>query len=264
METRGRAALDSFIESLAAAPARVLLLDFDGTLAPYHVERDQTAPYEGVRDAVKSILNSHHTRVVVISGREVTNLRRLLGIEPPPELWGTHGWERMERGGPHRLRTVPRVAAAALKRAGPALSGLALGDRIEIKPASLAIHLRGLPDVERILSAVQLAWEPLAPEGVEILPFDGGVELRVRGWNKGDAVRAVLADEPRGTAVAYLGDDASDEDAFRALDELGAEGHVRPLGVMVRGEARETRAAARLRPPDEMLDFLRRWRKATH
>ncbi len=84
----------------------------------------------------------------------------------------------------------------------------------------------------------------------------------MQGWNKGDAVRAVLADEPRGTAVAYLGDDASDEDALRALSELGAAGRVRALTVMVRGEPRESLATTRLRPPDEMLDFLIRWRQA--
>ena len=255
---------EHFLGSLAGAPARVLLLDYDGTLAPFQVERDRATPYEGVREAVKSILSSGHTRVVVISGRQVTDLQRLLGVEPPPELWGTHGWERLERGGPHRLRALPPAADVALKRAGSAFAP-ELHDRVEIKPASVALHVRGLTpaEAERVRALARSAWEPLTTEGgLELYPFDGGLELRVRGWDKGDAVRAVLDDEPEGTAVAYLGDDLTDEDAFRALGELSISGRVNALCVLVREEARPSLAATRLRPLGEMLEFLGRWRKA--
>ena len=260
-QPEGIALRDRFLGSLAGAPARVLLLDYDGTLAPLQAERDRATPYEGVREVVKSILSSGHTRVVVISGRQVTDVRRLLGVEPPPELWGTHGWERLERGGPHRLRDLPPAADAALKSAGEAFAP-ELHDRVEIKPASVALHVRGLNSEEagRILALARSVWEPLSVEGgLDLNPFDGGIELRVRGWDKGDAVRAVLADEPEGTAVAYLGDDLTDEDAFRALGKLGSSGRVNALCVLVREEARQSLAVTRLRPPVEMLEFLGRW-----
>ena len=254
--------LQAFLGSLAGAPARVLLLDYDGTLAPLRVERDRAAPYEGVREVVKSILTSGHTRVVVISGRQVTDLRRLLGVEPPPELWGTHGWERLERAGPHRIRALPPAAEVALRRAGAAFAS-ELQDRVEIKPASVALHVRGMnpAEAERVLALARSAWEPLITAGgLDLYPFDGGLELRVHGWDKGDAVRAVLADEPEGTAVAYLGDDLTDEDAFRALGELAGSGRVSALCVLVREEARPSLAGTRLRPPVEILEFLGRWR----
>ena len=261
----GRAQLDAFIDDLARAPARVLLVDFDGTLAPFHVDRDAVTPYPGVREAMKEILSTGKTRVVVISGREVRDLQRALGVEPPPELWGTHGWERLERGGPHRLRNVPGPAAAALQRAVLAVAELALGERIEKKPASLALHVRGLPaeEAERILAAAAAAWQPLLDDGIDIHPFEGGIELRVRGWDKGDAVGAVVADEPEGAAAAYLGDDLTDEDAFRALNDLGEAERVRALSVLVRTVPRDSLATARLRPPEELLDFLLRWCRAT-
>ena len=85
----------------------------------------------------------------------------------------------------------------------------------------MAVHTRRLSEVEaeRVLAAVREVWEPLAREGaVEVHIFDGGLEVRVCGWDKGDAVRAVVDEEPVGTAVAYLGDDLTDEDAFGALD----------------------------------------------
>jgi trehalose 6-phosphate phosphatase len=256
-------ALESFFDLLPPAPARVLLLDYDGTLAPFRVERDQAVPYDGVRDAVRALLSSGHTRVVVISGRNITNLRPLLGVEPPPELWGTHGWERMEPGGPLWSRELGPAARAGLDQARAALT--IDEERIEVKPASIAVHVRGLPAAEeaRILVAAHDAWSPIAREaGLVLHPFDGGLELRARGWDKGDAVRAVLASEPEGTMAAYLGDDLTDEDAFRALDELGESGRVRALGVLVRGERRETRATAWLRPPQQLLAFLERWNRS--
>jgi trehalose-phosphatase len=114
-----------------------------------------------------------------------------------------------------------------------------------------------------VLVAAHDAWTPIGREaGLVLHPFDGGLELRAKGWDKGDAVRAVLATEPAGAAAAYLGDDLTDEDAFAALDTLAAEGRVRGIGVLVRGERRPTRASAWLRPPEQLLGFLDRWNRS--
>ncbi|HYX19436.1 MAG TPA: trehalose-phosphatase, partial [Thermoanaerobaculia bacterium] len=83
-------------------------------------------------------------------------------------------------------------------------------------------------------------------------PFDGGLELRPRGFHKGLVVQRAFAEFGTDAAVAYLGDDATDEDAFAALRGRG-------LPVLVRGAPRRTRADARLRPPDEVLEFLEAW-----
>jgi trehalose-phosphatase len=259
------ARVTEFLEALPAAPARVLLLDYDGTLAPFRIERDHATPYVGVREAVGALARSGRTRVVVISGRSLDGLRPLLGVEPPPELWGTHGWERLEPGHPPILRPLPDGSADALAQAARALAGPELDGRIEVKPASVALHVRGLPepDAERVIAQGRAAWEPLARAApLELHPFDGGLELRVAGWHKGDALRAVLATEPAGAAVAYLGDDATDEDAFGALEELSAAGRIRGLSVLVRSEPRPSRAPVRLEPPGQLLDFLARWRSA--
>lgn len=259
---RDRATIEGFLAGLGGAPARLLLLDYDGTLAPFRVERDRAFPYDGVREALRSIVSTTDTRVVVISGRTIPDLRRVLGVEPPPELWGTHGWERLEPGGEVRVRAPSPAARAGLEQARRSLA--VDESRIEVKPASIAVHVRGLAREEeaRVLEAARRAWSPLAPEADLVLhPFDGGLELRARGWDKGDAVRAVLADAPAGSAVAYLGDDLTDEDAFRALAELTAAGRVRGLGVLVRSDPRETLAAAWLPPPDELLAFLARWNR---
>ncbi len=95
----------------------------------------------------------------------------------------------------------------------------------------------------------------LAPAG-ELLwhEFDGGIELRAAGCDKGQVVSQVLAEQDAVQAgcVAYLGDDHTDEDAFRALQGRG-------LRVLVRPKWRTTAADVWLRPPDGLREFLGRW-----
>ena len=82
------------------------------------------------------------------------------------------------------------------------------------------------------------------------------------GRDKGGAVKAILA-EMRAAGktpgpVAYLGDDLTDEEAFKAVNALD-ETH---LSVLVRSKWRETAAEVWVRPPGEVLGFLERWGKA--
>jgi trehalose-phosphatase len=85
-----------------------------------------------------------------------------------------------------------------------------------------------------------------------MLPFEGGIELRASGHTKANAVHAVLAETNEDCAVAYLGDDVTDEDAFRAVKPRG-------LAVLVRPELRKTAADVWLKPPHELASFLQMW-----
>jgi trehalose-phosphatase len=83
------------------------------------------------------------------------------------------------------------------------------------------------------------------------------VELRV-GRDKGGAVDAIVKEAATNGPVAYLGDDLTDESAFRAVNAVGSRG----LSVLVRREWRQTAAEIWLRPPGELLVFLQRWIEA--
>jgi trehalose-phosphatase len=85
--------------------------------------------------------------------------------------------------------------------------------------------------------------------------FDGGMELRAAGRDKGDVVRTLEQECGDDAVIAYLGDDHTDEDAFAAVPETGA-------GVLVSAAFRPTAAQLWLQPPDELLMFLRRWNAA--
>lgn len=249
---------DAFFATLAGAPARVLMLDYDGTLAPFREERNEAVPYPGVRRAVEDVVTAGHTRVVVVSGRAVDVLRELLAVDPEPEMWGSHGWERYRPGGGVETGDPGPTARAALDRALEVVRREAPTDAVETKPVSVAVHTRGRDeaDVRSFLPPLRREWGALADDaGLEVHDFDGGVEIRVPGRDKGTAVEAVLADARAGAATAYLGDDRTDEDAFRALDGRG-------LPVLCRDRLRATSAALWIRPPGELLEFLERWNSA--
>ena len=244
-----------FFDRVGKADQRALLLDYDGTLSPFRVERDQAVPYPGVREILEVILDAAHTRVVIISGRSVHELIPLLALKSTPEIWGSHGRERLLPDGTYHLDEIGEQASHALAQSSTWARQIGRRDNWERKPASLAFHWRGLdPEAVNTLgSEVRAKWEALALEsGLEIHEFDGGLELRVPGRDKGFAVRTILSEMERQSVVAYLGDDRTDEDAFRAIRGRG-------LGVLVRPQFRPTEADLWLVPPEELLDFLGKW-----
>ena len=248
---------EQFFRRLERPSARVLMLDYDGTLAPFQVQRSEAQLYPEVQQVLSAILQGGHTRLVIVSGRGLQDLVGLLDIEPLPELWASHGWERRTTEGRVSLSPLPEAAreglAVALRKAEEA----GIDPQVEAKSAGVALHWRGLSPAEVVTLEAwgRTSWGTLVQSyPLELHDFDGGLELRVPGRDKGTAVRTILSESPPDVVVAYLGDDLTDEDAFRALPPDG-------LGVLVRGEPRPTTAGAWIRPPKELQDFLNRWKR---
>jgi trehalose 6-phosphate phosphatase len=252
-----RVDLAGFMTRIAQAPARVLMLDYDGTLAPFHIEPERAIPTPEVAAVLEQIVQAGGTRVVVVSGRPAAELPPLLKLSPRPEIWGSHGWERLLPDGRRIVEEPVADVRESLANAATAIREvLPAGARVEQKLASVAVHWRGVvEDAARTLQREASArFEAFVRAGaLEMLPFDCGVELRAVGRNKQYAVKAVLSETDDVSAVAYLGDDITDEDAFRAVKPRG-------LGVLVRSEFRETNADVWLKPPDELVAFLENWR----
>jgi len=248
--------IEAFFSSVGAAGAqeRGLLLDYDGTLAPFTLDRDRAYPYPGVREALDELMAMELCRLVIISGRAVDGLLPVLGLRRTPEVWGSHGWERLGPGGyePPRLPEEMLEGLDELERWG---AGVGLGGRLERKPAATAVHLRGLGEEESFrlrAEAARVMGTVASTYGLELHEFDGGLELRPPGRHKGHAVQTLIEELGPGSVVTYLGDDATDEDAFRALGQRG-------LGVLVRPQYRDTEARLWLTPPEELLWFIGRW-----
>ena len=255
MTPEARSALELFMRTVALAPQSALLLDYDGTLAPFHTQRDQAFPYPGIALLLQEIVRDGCTRVVVVSGRDVTDLPPLLNIHPRPEIWGMHGLQRLRIDGTAEMPNLDQQTLNGLSDAECWLSYKHLRHRAEFKAGGIAVHWRGLTalDAADLRARVLLGWRPIiAQSGLNLLEFDGGIEIRAPHANKGDAVCSFLAEISLDIPVAYLGDDNTDESAFHAISDRG-------LSVLVRPEWRPTSAQIWLKPPEDVIDFLGLW-----
>ena len=248
---------EPFLRKVAQAPESALLLDYDGTLAPFQSRRDQAYPYPGVAQVLQEIVRDRRTRVVVVSGREATEVLPLLNVHPSPEVWGVHGLQRLKPDGSTEMPQLDERTLHGLSDAERWLGYQELLHTAEFKAGSIAVHWRGLSDndTEALRARVRLGWRPIAMERqLDLLEFDGGLEIRARAADKGEAVRAFLEEIGADAPIAYLGDDNTDESAFKALQGRG-------LTVLVRPKWRTTAAQFWLKPPEELLDFLGLWLK---
>jgi len=237
-----------------------LLLDYDGTLAGFRVDRFKAKPWAGVRELLADIQQQGRTRIAVVTGRPAEEVPWMLGLDPPPEVWGLHGAERLYPNGRRALEKQAPEVRRALEGLRRKLHRDALGGLFEDKPNAAVMHWRGhAPRVARpIERRTRELFEPLAKlDGLRLLKFEAGLELRA-GRDKGGAVREILRESGEDLPVTYLGDDLTDEAAFVAVNE--AKGP--HLSVLVRREKRKTAADVWLKPPDEMRMFLRRWAEA--
>ncbi len=257
-QLQGSVGAVEFLHRLKDAGHGVLLLDYDGTLAPFNEDPASAVPYPGVADGLDKILRQGATRVVIVTGRSVVDGLPQLGTALPVELWGVHGRERRLIDGRYSLEPLTEPALRALLQADEWSDEIEkVGGRCERKPCSLAFHWRGLPDdqVTAIRELIRERWNSLGLCGVlRWLDFDGGIELAAPGSTKSDAVVTLLAETGGQAPMAFLGDDRTDEDAFVAIRDKG-------LGILVRPHFRPTAADLWLKPPRELLDFLERWHR---
>jgi trehalose 6-phosphate phosphatase len=247
--------VEQFMAAVARSPLSALLLDYDGTLAPFCLDRQHAFPYPAITALLQEIIDNGRTRVVIITGRNAHEVGPLLTVHPIPDIWGCHGLERLRPDGTYERPNVEESVLRALADADLWLKSQGLHNRAEFKTGAIAIHWRGLDKamVAETRSQVLLGWRPIAQiTPLELLEFDGGIEMRKTGCDKGDAVRTVLDEVGPRVPVAFLGDDLTDERAFIALGGRG-------LSVLVRPKWRKTAAAVWIKPPDGLREFMTRW-----
>lgn len=251
--------VEAFYLLLARAPKSALLLDFDGTLAPFEIDPSNVRPWSQIPELLQQIQDAGRTHLAVVTGRPAQEVRQLLPLREPLDIWGAHGAERIHPNGKLEREELPHQDIHALADAQRLLRSLNLpeGIRIEKKWNAIALHWRGYTK-RKSKDAWEYAEKMLLPftcnSGLQVLPFDGGMELR-SGRNKGDAVRGILDELAEDAPVAYLGDDITDEDAFQVLQDRG-------LCALVRPRWRSSSAHIWLRAPAKLRQFLNGWQQA--
>jgi trehalose 6-phosphate phosphatase len=219
--------LTEALAPLRANPSRsAILLDIDGTLAPIVRHAEDAHVPEKTRSALIAIARAYGV-VACISGRTATDARRVVSIGSITYV-GNHGGELLRPGAarpevePEFAHWSRRVQEFASRAANAELQRLRV--RTEDKGAIVAWHWRGAPDEAAARAAVQRIAE--AAERAGLRPHWGRKVLEVRPpveLDKGIGIALLLRDAPVSAAI-YVGDDATDLDAFRGLRELAQSG----------------------------------------
>lgn len=250
--------LPDFWNQVTRASNRFLGLDYDGTLAPFAIDPMQAQPLDGVAALIRSLNEECQTEVAIISGRPVAEIMALLD-NPPVTVVGSHGYELWPRHGTCMVRRPSATQQLGLDRIENDLLQRGLGDRLEHKVASLAVHTRGLdPSLAlAVEEEVAGAWSPQGSRfALECRRFNGGIEIRCPGRDKGTALSELLADQPDATLAVYIGDDDTDEDAFTVLRGNG-------IGIKVGDPSWPTAAHGFLPDCHAVSEFLHTWVRLT-
>lgn len=236
----------------AQATGALLGLDFDGVLAPLQDDPAASRPLPAARAALRRLARVPGMHVAFVSGRALADLA---ARSAPPQgtlLVGSHGAER-GRWVDGRLSRIdldlePAVASL-LEDLNRELAAAVHGSsgRVERKPASVVLHTRTATDDDAArLTAAALAVG--ARPGVDVLRGKDVVELSVHPVTKGDAL-ADLRAELGVEAVAYAGDDVTDERAFATLG---------PQDVTIKVGDGPTSARFRVAGPADLAELLGR------
>ena len=241
------------VQEIARRSGRpAIFLDYDGTLTPIVSHPEKALLSDSMRQALEALVM--RAPVAILSGRDLDDVRQRVNTGAIVYA-GSHGFDI---AGPRGLRKematefLPKLDMIE-KELGKQLAGIA-GARVERKRFSIAAHYRNVsesdvPKVERAMSA-------MAARHRELRKMDGKKVYELLpdiDWDKGKAVLwllEILGLERAKVRPIYIGDDRTDEDAFRVLGQCG-------VGILVSEQPRPTSASYSLKDPTEVERFLR-------
>ena len=252
------AALPSALERWPEIAARLagrrlaLFLDYDGTLSPISPRPELATLPEPTREVLAKL--ARRLPVAILSGRGREDVAAMVGL---PELTyaGSHGFDIAGPGFRHEVgEGIPATIEVAARRLESSLRSVP-GVLVEPKRFAVAVHYRlvdesDLPKLEAAVEAA-LAGRPELKKtyGKKVFELRPAID-----WDKGKALLWLLERlEAPGAPLLpiYLGDDDTDEDAFRAVAGRG-------LGILVAEAPRPTAAEYGLRDPEEAREWIAR------
>ncbi|GAB3000853.1 trehalose-phosphatase [Saccharothrix stipae] len=203
------------IVQLARTPRLLVACDYDGTLAPIVANPEDARPLPESVGALRSLAGLHETTTAVISGRALRDLATLSRLPSEVHLVGSHGSE-FDVGFVHALDADAKQLHRRLETGLEEIVAGHEGVGLEVKPASIAVHVRRAdPAVgERVLDDVRTG--PATWDGVQVTEGKAVIELAVVQTDKGHALD-VLRHRASATAAVFVGDDVTDEKAFARL-----------------------------------------------
>jgi len=237
-----------------------LFLDYDGTLVPIASIPGHAIMPNAVRELLVSLTKLFYCKVAIVSGRALDDIKNMVGLRNVIYV-GNHGLElqgpkiKFESPVPDRLRLRVRRICKKLEQKLSKIHGLLIED----KGLTLSLHYR-LVDEKQISYVKTVFHETVIIDRIrgDIEIKSGKKVLEVRpavDWDKGKAVLWLLARQhfflkDKKVMPIYIGDDVTDEDAFKVLKKKG-------LTIFV-GESKISQAQYYLKNTEEVLRFLKR------
>ncbi len=249
-------------KNLHAALGKNIFLcsDFDGTLAPIVKDPNRARISARTRKIILELSSVLQGHVAIVSGRAISDLMEKVGVKDLIYV-GNHGLEISGKGINFRrsFKEGYKKALREMKEYLREALGSVNGVVVEDKGFGLSIHYRMVNSKERGL--VKEAFSKMINLAIfkgKTLPREGKMVFEIRPlvkWDKGSAVKWLLSrvkkEKTGGVWPIYIGDDLTDEDAFRAIGGKGLTIHV--------GNREDVSAAEYyVKDPSEVVDFLRK------
>lgn len=222
-----------------------MFLDYDGTLSPIAPRPELAILPAETREVVRRL--SERYPVAILSGRGREDVASMVGLEGIAYA-GSHGYDIAGPGFRHEVgEGIPETIDSATRELRRELDDLD-GVIVEPKRFAISIHFRLAQDKD--VPAIEKTVDEVAARHPSLRKGHGKKLFELRpnlDWDKGKALLWILDAMDLDRAVPlYIGDDLTDEDAFRVVE----------LGILVAEEPRETLASHWLRNPDEVRRFL--------
>lgn len=225
-----------------------LFLDLDGTLLEFADDPASVEVGSSLRSLLDKLQRVTNGALAFVSGRSLADLDRLLGPGQFP-LGAVHGLERRDAGGRTSTTGVDEREVIRVRGAMREIAERHPETMLEDKGLTLALHYRRCPELEEDL--VEQVEARLSDVASRLRLMRGNMVLEVRpgGGDKGTAIAAFMDEEPfSGKTPVFIGDDVTDEDGFRVVNELG--------GVSVKVDSGQTCARHRLPDTQAVLSWL--------
>ncbi|XP_066328552.1 probable trehalose-phosphate phosphatase 4 [Miscanthus floridulus] len=255
-------ALGKFEQIASACKGKkvVMFLDYDGTLSPIVADPDAAYMSDAMRAAVRDV--AKHFPTAIVSGRCRDKVRNFVDLS---ELYyaGSHGMDIKGPGSNPEsvlcqpasefLPVIDEVYKALLEK-----TKSTPGAKVENNKFCLSVHFRCVD--EKRWNALAEQVKAVIKDYPKLKLTQGRKVLEIRPsimWDKGKALEFLL--ESLGFAncsdvlPVYIGDDRTDEDAFKVLRKRG-----QGIGILVSRCPKETNASYSLQDPGEVMDFLLR------
>ncbi|HWO43160.1 MAG TPA: bifunctional alpha,alpha-trehalose-phosphate synthase (UDP-forming)/trehalose-phosphatase [Candidatus Eisenbacteria bacterium] len=242
--------LSEIVQRFKASQRRVLFLDYDGTVAPLARYPSLAAPDETVLRLLSMLSSDPRNDAVIVSGRDRRTLDDWFG-QLPIGIISEHGvWLKRPRGTWQMLKPMNAEWKRQLMPILETYADRLPGAFVEEKEHSIAWHYR-LADPEQAgfvaAELFDLVLHLTAKSDVQVIQGNKVVEIRNVGVNKGIAALEWIGQEAFDFVLA-AGDDATDEDLFRALADSA---------VSIRVGVSNTHAHYNVRSPSEVIDLLK-------